>query len=121
MPLYSHIHTALRFNIFSLQNYLFLNPSSGQRRGEGGWPKEGGGGREYVVLSLCVVVCLAGIGGVGGYSTPIHFLFSTLNLLFTFTGSGLNLSAAALVAELFYNVAQLLSVSHSCVSTTFSF
>ena len=83
-----------------------------------GWPKEGGGRGENTLSCLCVVVFLAGIGGVGDHSPPTHFLSSTLNLL-TFTGSVLNLSEAALVTEPFTTVAQLLSVSHSCISTFF--
>ena len=64
-------------------------------------------------------------GGVRGEGlslfSPFHCLSRILNLLLLFTGGGLDLSAAALVAEPFTTVVQLLSVSLSCVSTTISF
>ena len=66
-----------------------------------------GGGRGKRIRCL-VSVCRGVFSwdrGSGGIFNPYSFF----------------MSAAALVAELFYNVAQLLSVSHSCVSTTFSF
>ena len=89
-----------------MKSMVSLLPTYSRRVVVNGWFAEGGGrvGREYVcclVLSLCRGV-FSWEWGSGGHSPPSHFLSSTLNLLLTFAGSGLNLS-------------------HSCVLTTFSF
>ena len=88
----------------------------GRRRGRVGV-------REYVVLFLWWgVFSWGGVRGEGlSLFSPFHCLSRILNLLLLFTGGGLDLSAAALVAEPFTTVVQLLYVSLSCVSTTISF
>ena len=99
MSLYSHLHTSLRFNIFScgesfifsLPKCLFLHlpsvgpPStSGHHTWASGWGRRRGEGGERMSC-LCVRVCSAGIGGRGGGSLLPSFSLYVKSLEFVVT------------------------------------